>query len=301
MKTIGLIGLGDMGSGLARNLIDSGYRTVGYDPSELRLRDFVALGGQASSNVAEVGKRAEAVFVMVMTANQVQEVIFGEEGLASTMNPGSVIFITATINPEYVVEVGEKLLGTGIDLIDTPVSGGYSGAQEGTLTLMAAAPKPLMKRWRPVLMAVSRNIEHVGVVVGQGQTVKACLQSMIGTIIAATCEATVMAAKAGISGQVIYDVFRNSSGGSQVGTVALGNIIDRKFMGTGSHIDTMHKDLTIALSLAQQLGTPLFTASTAMQLFKTARSAYPDGDNWVIAKMLEELVGKELHRSGMKG
>ena len=301
MKTVGLIGLGDMGSGLARNLIDSGYRTVGYDLSELRLRDFVALGGQAASNVAEVGKRAEAVFVMVMNANQVQEVIFGEEGLASTMNPGSVIFITATINPEYVVEVGEKLLGTGIDLIDTPVSGGYSGAQEGTLTLMVAAPKPLMKRWRPVLMAVSSNIEHVGVVVGQGQIVKACLQSMIGTVIAATCEATVMAAKAGISGQVIYDVFRNSSGGSQVGTVALENIIDRKFMGTGSHIDTMHKDLTIALSLAQQLETPLFTASTAMQLFRAARSAYPDGDNWVIAKMMEELVGKELHRSGMKG
>tara|TARA_Y100000590_G_C15487558_1_gene926408 strand:+ start:81 stop:986 length:906 start_codon:yes stop_codon:yes gene_type:complete len=299
MKCIGLIGLGDMGSGLARNLIDAGYQTIGNDINQSRLRDFVVLGGEAASTVAEVGSRAEAVFVMVMSSDQVQEVIFGEEGLASTMKRGSVIFITATISPKDVVAIGERLVGAGIDLIDSPVSGGFSGAQDGTLTLMTAAPKPLLERWRPVLMAISTNIEHVGTVVGQGQIVKACLQSMIGSVIAATCEATVMAAKAGIAGQVIYDVFSKSSGGSSVGNAALENIIDRNFTGTGSHINTMHKDLMIALGLANELEVPLFTAATAMQLFRAARSQYPDGDNWAIAQMMEKLVGEELHRAGM--
>jgi 3-hydroxyisobutyrate dehydrogenase-like beta-hydroxyacid dehydrogenase len=129
-----------------------------------------------------------------------------------------------------------------------------------------------------------------------GQTVKACLQSLIGSIFGATFEAAALAAKAGVKGQVLYDVFSTSGAGCGVANTALANIIDRKFTHTGSHISTMHKDLTIALDLARELGVPLFTASTAMQLFQAGKTKHPDGDNWIVTRVIEDIVGAELKR-----
>ena len=129
-----------------------------------------------------------------------------------------------------------------------------------------------------------------------GQTVKACLQSLIGSIFSATFEASALAAKAGVSGQVLYDVFSTSGAGCGVANTALENIIDRKFEGTGSHIRTMHKDLTIVLDMARELGVPLFTATTAMQLFEAGKTKHPNGDNWVVTRVIEDIVGAELKR-----
>jgi len=147
-----------------------------------------------------------------------------------------------------------------------------------------------------VMEAVSANIHRVGDKPGDGQVVKSCLQTLIGSIFSATFEASVLAAKAGVSGEVLHKVFSTSSAGCGVTNSALENIIDRKFEGTGSHIATMHKDLTISLELAQQLGVPMHTASTAMQLFHAGKTKYPNGDNWVVTRVIEEIVGAELHR-----
>ena len=148
--------------------------------------------------------------------------------------------------------------------------------------------------------AVSSTIWNVGDQPGQGQTVKACLQSLLGAMFSATFEAAAMAAKAGISGQAFYNVVANGSGGCTVTKAALENIIDRKFKGTGSHIATMHKDLTISMNLGEQLGVPLHTAAAAMQIFHAGKTKYPDGDNWVCTRVIEEIVGAELHRDGAK-
>ena len=131
-----------------------------------------------------------------------------------------------------------------------------------------------------------------------GQTVKACLQSLIGSIFSATFEASVLAAKAGVSGEVLYNVFSTSSAGCGVANSALENIIDRKFAGTGSHINTMYKDLTISMDLARELGVPLFTAATAMQLFQAGKTKHPDGDNWVVTRLIEDIVGAGLDVEG---
>ena len=97
-------------------------------------------------------------------------------------------------------------------------------------------------------------------------------------------------------GQVLYDVFSTSGAGCGVANTALHNIIDRKFEGTGSHIGTMYKDLTIALDMARSLGVPLFTASTAMQLFQAGKTKFPAGDNWVVTRVVEDIIGAELTR-----
>ena len=292
----GVIGLGDMGSGLAKNLMANGFETSGFDLSEARMAQFTDMGGVVCAGAGEVGRHADIVFVMVMNGDQAKTVILGEDGLAANMNQGGIIILTATIKPSEAREIGAALEGTGVRLIDSPVSGGFPGAQGGTLTMMAAAPDELMAAAKPVMAAVSGTIHHVGAAAGEGQVMKACLQSIIGSIFSATFEAAALAAKAGVSGEALYKVVSTSGAGCGITTGALENIIDRKFEGTGSGIGTMHKDLTISLAMAEELGVPLFTASTAMQIFHQGKTKYPHGDNWICTRVIEDIVGAELHR-----
>ena len=296
MKHIGVIGLGDMGSGLAKNLMVNGFSVFGLDLKPERQVAFTDTGGTLVDDAAELGRRVEAAFVMVMNGDQAKSVILGPDGLVDNMEQGGVVILSATIKPHEAVEIGAAMQGSGIDFIDTPVSGGFPGAQGGTLTMMAAAPDVVMARARPVLEAVSASIHHVGTKAGDGQTVKACLQSLIGSVFSATFEAAALAAKAGVSGDVLYNVFSTSGAGSGIVNNALQKIIDREFEGTGSHINTMHKDLTISLNLAENLGVPMHTAAAAMQIFHAGRSKYPNGDNWVCTRVIEDIIGAELHR-----
>ena len=295
MQSIGVVGIGDMGSGLARNLLAAGHTVYGFDVDAGRLDALASMGGKPLGSAAEVGAAASTVFVMVMTGAQAKSAILGD-GLVSTMAPGGTIILTATIRPSEAREIEAQLEGSGLSLIDSPVTGGFDGAQAGTLTMIAAASDATLAKARPAMEAVSGTIHRVGTEIGMGQTVKACLQSLTGSIFAATFEASVLAAKSGVSGQVLFDVFSTSVSGCRATNMALENIIDRKFEGTGAHIDTTYKDLTIALDMAREAGTPLFTASTAMQLFQAGRTAYPDGDNWVVTRVLEEIAGAGLER-----
>lgn len=296
MKRTGVIGLGDMGSGLAKNLIKNGFEVTGLDLSEDRMNAFLEMGGKRATNIAEVGANSDAVFVMVMNGNQAKSVILGEDGLISHMPKGGAVLLTATIKPSEARDIAEGMVGSGIHLIDTPVSGGFPGAQGGTLTMMAAASGSVLDEYKPVMEAVSKTIHRVGERAGDGQVMKSCLQTLIGSIFGATFEAAALAAKAGVSGQALYDVFSTSGASCGVANGALENIIDRKFEGTGSGIGTMHKDLTISLNMAEELGVPLFMASSAMQIFHQGKAKYPDGDNWICTRVMEEVVGAELHR-----
>ena len=296
MTCTGVIGLGDMGSGLAKNLIKNGFETIGIDLLETRMKAFVEMGGTAAQDIAAVAQKAQAVYVMVMSGAEAKNIILGENGLVANMAPGGTVLLTATVKPAEAREIGAAMQGSGIALIDSPVSGGYPGAQGGTLTLMAAGSDEALQKNLAVMQAVSGSIHRVGTKPGEGQTVKACLQSLIGSIFSATFEAAALAAKAGVSGEILYNVFSTSSAGCGVTNSALVNIIDRKFEGTGSHINTMHKDLTISLNMAEELGVPLHTASTAMQIFHAGKTKYPDGDNWVCTRVIEDIIGAELHR-----
>ncbi|NVO57928.1 NAD(P)-dependent oxidoreductase [Rhodobacteraceae bacterium B1Z28] len=300
MLRAGVIGLGDMGSGLAKNLIKNGFATTGLDLSEDRMSAFAAMGGILAPSVAEVGANADAVYVMVMNGAQAKAVILGDNGLISHMTKGGAVVLTATIKPSEAREIATAMEGSGVHLIDSPVSGGFPGAQSGALTMMAAGEPSVLDTYKPVMEAVSKTIHRVGAQAGDGQVVKSCLQTLIGSIFGATFEAAALAAKAGVSGQVLFDVFSTSGAGCGVSNTALENIIDRKFEGTGSGIGTMHKDLTISLDMAEEIGVPLFMASTAMQIFHQGKTKYPEGDNWVCTRVMEEIVGAELHRQKRK-
>lgn len=296
MQNVGIVGIGDMGSGLAKNLIKAGFAVYGHDLKPDRMADFVAMGGRACASAGEVGAACEAAFVMVMNGDEARDVLFGSgnNGLANTLPSGGCLLLTATIKPKEARYLATELDGMDLHIIDSPVSGGQPGAHGGTLTLMAAGTDAAMAAAQPAMDAVSGTIHHVGADFGMGQTVKACLQSLIGSIFAGAFESTALAAKAGIPGQVLYDVFSTSAAGCGITRAAIGAVIDRKFEKTGSHINTMHKDLTISMDLAMDLGVPLFTAGTAMQLFQAGRTMFPDGDNQVVARVSETIVGAGL-------
>jgi 3-hydroxyisobutyrate dehydrogenase-like beta-hydroxyacid dehydrogenase len=296
MERTGVVGLGDMGSGLAKNLIGNGFPTTGFDLSETRMADFAQMGGTAAGSVAEVGAAARVVFVMVMNGDQAKGVILGEDGLVRHMGQGGTIILTATIRPREAREIAHGMAGSGVHLVDSPVSGGFAGAQSGTLTMMAAGDPAVLDAVAPVMQAVSGTIHRVGTEAGMGQTVKACLQSLIGSIFSATFEASVLAAKAGVSGKVLHDVFSTSGAGCGCTNTALSSIIDGRFENTGSRIDTMHKDLTISLDLAEELTVPMHTAAAAMQIFHAGKAKYPHGDNWAATCVIEEIVGAALRR-----
>jgi putative dehydrogenase len=294
MINVGVIGLGDMGIGLANNIIKSGFTCTGFDLRAERLDMLEALGGQSAHSPREVGERSDAVFIMVMNGQQVLDVIMGKDGLLKSLKPGATIIISATIEPKDARAAAQALEGTGINIIDTPVSGGKSGADNGTLTLMAAAPKAVFEDNLTVLNAVGEKIFHVGEKAGMGQTVKASLQAFIGASFTAIFESLVLGSKAGVSGQVLYDVFSASGVGSPLFRNCAELIMDRKFENTGSHIGTMYKDLGISMNLARENGVSMFTAAAAYELFQAGISMFPEGDNWSIVKLLEQIADTEV-------
>ncbi len=294
MKQVGIVGLGDMGLAMAKNIIKNGHSLIGYDLRDERLQALQALGGKAASSPREVGEQAEVVFIMVLNGSQVYQVVTAPDGLLQSMKAGSTIIVSATIEPREVREVAKAILGKGIDLIDTPVSGGKSGAEAGTLTMMAAAKKEVFDANQDVLQAVGKKIFHVGEEIGTGQTVKAALQAFIGTSFAAIFESLVLGTKAGVKGETLFEVFGASGVGSPLFRDCAQLIMDRQFENTGSHIGTMYKDLGISMAMAKENGVAMFTASAAFELFQSGLSLFPDGDNWSIVKLLEQIADTKV-------
>jgi len=292
MKKVGVIGLGNMGMGMAKNLIKSGFSVIGFDLDDKRLLKLKENGGSTATSTVQVGEETDAVFVMVMNGEQVKAVV---ADLATSLKDRGTIILTATITPEEAREAYSIADLEGVAMIDSPVSGGMDGAHNGTLTLMTAGKKSVFNDCIKILEAISSNIFHVGEEIGEGQTVKASLQAFIGASFTAIFESLVLGSKAGIKGQTLYDVFSASGVGSPLFKNCASLIMDRKFKNTGSHISTMYKDLGISLDMAKKNGVPLFTAGAAYELFQAGISMFPDEDNWSIVKLLEQISGTEVH------
>jgi putative dehydrogenase len=283
-----------MGMGMARNIINGGFPLTGFDLRDERLVELEKAGGTRASSCREVGESSEAFFVMVLNGDQVKEAVFGEDGVAQGMNPGGTIIISATIHPSEAKELVAAAAEKGLNLIDTPVSGGKSGAEDGALTLMTASKPEVLEENREVLESVSKAIFHVGEEIGQGQTVKAALQALIGTTFAAVFESLVLGASAGVKGETMFEVFGSSGVSSPLFKGCSKLIMERKFKDTGSQIATMYKDLGITMNMAKENGAAMFATAAAYELFRSGISLFPDEDNWSIVKLLEQIAGTEV-------
>ena len=294
MKKVGIVGLGDMGSGLAKNILKNGFSLTGFDLSEARMTELKEAGGTPAANCREVAENSDTIFVMVLNGNQVKQVVLGEGGLLEAAKPSTTIIISATIKPAEIRELVAPVAEKGVNLLDTPVSGGKPGAENGALTVMASGKTEVLEDNRAVLDAISKVIFHVGEEIGQGQTVKASLQAMIGTVFSAIFESMVLGAKAGVKGETLHKVFSASGINCGLYENCSKLILDRKFKDTGSQIATMYKDLGISVDLARETGVPLFATAAAFQLFQSGISKFPDEDNWACVKVLEDIAGTEV-------
>ena len=296
MDRVGFIGIGNMGLGMSKNILNAGYQLTVYDIKEEALMELADLSAQVAKSPCEVGETSDVVFIMVLNGQQAKEVVLGNHGLLAGMKPGTTIICTATIMRSEIIEIGNAAGDQGIHFIDSPVSGGAPGAAAGTLTLMAAASKDVLDRCMHVLEAVGQNIYHVGEEIGMGQTVKATLSVLTGVTYAGIFEALVLGVKAGVKPEILHQVISTSVVGSFLFRDTTKNIMDRNFTGQ-SHISTMDKDLGIARNMAKDCGVPLFTTSVAHELFQVGRIVNPDEDNWTIIKVLEDIVGVEVKKT----
>jgi len=291
MKRVGMVGLGNMGMGMAKNLLAAGFSVTGIDLRPERGEMLAELGGVAAISLADLAG-ADVVFIMVMSGAQVMDVV---GGLKDSLSPGATIIISATIQPAEARAVEAALAGSGLNLIDSPVSGGQFGAEAGTLTLMVAADQAVFDYNRDALDAVGGQVFHVGESIGMGQTVKAALQALIGVSFVGIFESLALGAAAGIKGETLYEVFSSTHvANTPFFKNCAGLIMQRKFEDSGSHIATMQKDMGISMSLAHEKGIPLFATSAAYELFLAGISRFPEGDNWAIVKLLEEFSGTEV-------
>ncbi len=291
MKKVGCVGLGDMGLGMAKNLVTAGFEVTGYDLREERIVMLTEAGGKGAASCRALAESSEAVFVMVMTGQQLYDVVTAEDGLLAGLEPGGTIIVSATVKPSEVRAIEAAVAAAKVALIDTPVSGGRPGAEAGTLTMMVAAKAELLEAHRPLFEAVGKNIFHVGQEIGMGQTVKASLQGIIGASFAGIFEGLVLAAKAGVKGETLFEVVRTSSVANPLFEIFTPLIMDRKFKGTGSQIATMYKDLGITMSLAREEGAAMFATAAAFELFQAGIARFPGEDNQSIVKFLEEIAG----------
>ena len=296
MARVGIIGVGNMGTGMSRNILKAGHELTVYDVRSEAMETLVQEGARAAASPRGVGIAVDAVFIMVLNVEQVKAALLGEDGLLAGLKSGSTVICTATIGRSQVIEVAELVTAKGINIVDAPVSGGAPGAAAGTLTMMVAAQHETFTASKPILEAVGKDIYHVGGEIGMGQTVKSALAVLIGTTYAGIFEALTLAVKAGVAPETLRDVVSTSVVGNFLFRDTTENILSRNFKGQ-SNIGTMYKDLSLAKRMASDCGVPLFAASAAFELFQAGKAVNPDEDNWTIIKILESIAGIEIKKT----
>ena len=263
---VGFVGLGNMGYNMVKNLLKNGFEVYTYDVFQEAVDRTTQIGAKGTASLKELGEQADVVQVMVMNYDQVKSVVLAEDGLVSFMHPGSVLIVSSTVSPEQTREVAEAVAGKGIAYVDCPVSGGKTGAIEGTLIMMAACETAVFDRIHPMLLSMVSNTYHVSEMIGNGQVMKSINQVMIATGMAVVSEAVTMAVKSGLKPEQIYEVISKCTGCNDVFRDKLPLIMKRDFTPRGP-VDIFIKDLSIALDIGKEVKSPMFVSALVKQIF----------------------------------
>ena len=290
LSTVAFIGLGAMGSGMARCLVRGGFAVRGYDIRQAVVDEFAGDGGAAAGSSEEAATGAQTAVVIVLTADQAEDVVFGTRGLAPALPAGSPVVCMSTMSPARARALGARAADAGLRWLDAPVSGGTVRAAEGTLTTMVGADSSDLELVRPVLASFSRDIFHLGPV-GAGSTAKMVNQVLVYCNLAATAEAVTLCRKLGVDVQAVYDVIRTAVGTSAIFESRVPKLIDGSYASGGSMRIAL-KDLGIVEEAARELTMPMPMTSQAAQLFRAAAAGgFLDADDLAVAKLFEHLAG----------
>jgi len=285
---VAFIGLGSMGSGMAKNLLKHGHRVVGVDTNPAARAAFAAAGGTLAATPAEAAARADVVVSAVVNDRQVETVLFGDNGAASTLKKGGLVMQCATVPAAFARTLGERLEKSGHMLLDSPMSGGRARADSGELTFMASGSALAFARAESILAATSAKVFRLGEAPGIGSLVKTVNQLLAGVHIAAAAEAMALAAKAGADTRAVFEVISASAGNSWMFGNRVPRMLDDDFTPT-SATEIFVKDLALVLNTGHELRLPLPIAAAAHQLFLAAAGAgWGKLDDSAVVKVYEQ-------------
>jgi 2-hydroxy-3-oxopropionate reductase len=284
MANIGFIGLGIMGAPMAGHLINDGHtlftNTVGPTPSAL-----VEAGARVCLNGAEVASQTDIIFIMVPDTPQVDEVLFGKDGVASSLTAGKIVVDMSSISPVATKDFARRINALGCEYLDAPVSGGEVGAKAASLTIMVGGSEAAFETVKPLFQKMGKNITLVGGN-GDGQITKVANQIIVALTIEAVGEALLLAAKAGADPARVREALMGGFANSRILEVHGERMVKRTF-APGFRIDLHRKDLNLALTTGRQLGVALPNTATAQELFNTC--AAHDGGSWDHSAMVRAL------------
>ena len=296
MSKVGLIGLGNMGKNMARNLVKGGFDLTVYDVREEPVKEMVEYGARGADSLEELGQACDMIFVMVMNFPQVQSCVMGESGVLNYMKEGSTLIVTSTIAPTEIIQVAREAQEKGIDVIDSPVSGGVKGAAAGTLMMMVAAEDEVYKRCESAIKAVGSKAAKVGCKIGMGQTVKAANQLLVSVHSVAMAEAMTLATAAGADPQVTYDIITQSAGNSFMFEDKVPYILSRDFDARGA-LEVQLKDLEICLKTGKDYNVPLPTTAASREIFIHAKGmGCAREDLCSLVKVFEQASGVTIEK-----
>ncbi len=271
-QNIGLIGLGAMGAGMASSLRRAGYNVHVYDIRPEAVSAFTADGGVACDSAESVADACPIVISVLVNADQTEQLLFGAGRMAARMQPDSTFVMCSTVDPNWSVNLEQRLEAMGIGYLDAPISGGAAKAASGEMTMMTAGKPAVYARLNGVLEAMAAKVYSLGDQAGNGSKVKIINQLLAGVHIAAAAEAMALGLREGVAADDLYEVITHSAGNSWMFENRMAHVLKGDYTPL-SAVDIFVKDLGLVLDTARATKFPLPLSATAHQMFMQASTS----------------------------
>jgi 3-hydroxyisobutyrate dehydrogenase len=269
VRRLGFIGLGAIGAPMAKTLVTNGFQLSVFDILPEQMRPLVEAGARGAGSPGQASENAEAIIIMVMTASQVEDVLFGDDGAVQALAPGSAVILMSTIGPEKVRALAGRLAESELRVLDAPVSGGPSRAETGDLLVMVGGTQDLLDEARPVLETMGSTVVHCGESPGDGQAVKMVNQLLVGIHLAAAGEALAYADALGLDPRFVFEAVKKGAANSFMLENRGDSMLSGEFSG-GSKLEILIKDVDLAVEAAKEHDFHAPLASTANEIYQQA-------------------------------
>jgi 3-hydroxyisobutyrate dehydrogenase-like beta-hydroxyacid dehydrogenase len=287
---IGFIGLGHMGFPMARRLIEGGHQVVAFDTRSEAIDSVVALGARAASSPKEVADQVETAMASLPSLQASLDVAAGPEGVIEGSRVKRYVDLS-TVGSQTAIRINDLLAKRNIVAIDSPVSGGVSGAENGTLAVMVSGPRKEFELVKPVLETIGRPF-YIGEKPGSAQTMKLANNMLAATVLVATAEVVVAGVKSGLDAGVMIEVLNAGSGATSASRDKFPRAILPRTFDYGFATGLMVKDVRLYLDEANALGVPVEVAEAVGRLWElTMRDQGPDSDYTTAIKPIEKAAG----------
>ena len=295
MKKIGFVGLGIMGKPMAKNLLKAGYDLTVFDINQEAVNEVVAAGGVAAKTAKDVAAQSEAVITMLPNSPHVKTAVLGENGVLEGAKPGLILIDMSSIAPLAAQEVAAAVAKQGVEMLDAPVSGGEPKAIDGSLSIMVGGKQDIFDRCVELLSKMGKSVVRCGDI-GAGNTTKLANQIIVALNIAALSEALVLATKAGVDPELVFNAIRGGLAGSTVMEAKAPMILAGNFK-PGFKIDLHIKDLANAIETGHEVGVPLPLTSSVMEILQALKvDGKGQNDHSGIAMYYEKMAKIEARK-----